>query len=176
MRLSRPKNLQTCFACLLLLIVLGAASTVAQETTKISGKMTATYTSMDSVVVGDVPGHMMTLSTAEGTNASTGENPFMDGAKLLDMSSGDLVQGNGTDRGYARFTMDGDMVIAKYEGKVTTVMDADDNPTTSFEGTWAYTKGTGKFENITGEGTYSGKMTSKKGFSVEWYGFYSMGK
>jgi hypothetical protein len=176
MRLSRPKKLQTCFVCLLLLVIFVAANVAAQEGTKVSGKMTATYTGMDSIVVGDVPGHILSLSTAEGTNASTGKNSFMDGAQLLDMSFGDLVQGNGTDRGYARFTMDGDMVIAKYEGKVTTVMDADDNPTTSFEGTWAYTKGTGKFKNITGEGTYSGKMTSKRGFSVEWYGFYSMGK
>lgn len=176
MRLSRPKNLPTCFACLLLLFVFGAASVVAQEGTKVSGKMTATNTSMDSIVVGDVPGHTMTLATAAGTNANTGDNSFLDGAQLLDMSYGNLIQGNGTNQGYSKFTMDGDIVFVKWEGEVTTVKDADGNPATSFEGTWAYTKGTGKFANITGEGTYTGNLTSPTGFLVEWRGYYSIGK
>lgn len=176
MRLFRSKKLHACFVCLMLVFIVGAANLCAQEATKISGKMTATYTKMDSTVVGDVPGHTMILGTSEGTNTNTGENAFMDGAQITNLSFSDLVQGNGTNQGYVIFTKDGDVTYAKWQGKVTTTKTDEGEPDTSLEGTFDYTKGTGQFENIKGKGSYTGKFTSKTEYTVEWQGSYSIGK
>ncbi len=176
MRSIRSKKFEAIFICLILALTFGFANLSAQEATKISGKLTATYSSLDSIVVGDVAGHTLSLSASEGKNANTGENMFMDGADIVNMSYSDLTQGNGVHIGYVKFTKNGDAIYAKWEGKVTTTQAAEGAPVTSFEGTFKYIKGAGKFENIKGSGTYKGKFTSKTEYSVEWQAEYSIGK
>ena len=163
-------------ACIALLIALGVTSTSAQEATKVSGKITATYTDLDSVVVGDIIGHVLSLLTSEGKNVNTGEHAFMDGAQIVNMSYSDLIKGSGVHHGYVKFTKNGDAIYAKWEGKVTTVQTTEGAPATSFEGILAYTKGTGKFENIKGSGTYKGEFISKTEYSAEWQTDYSIEK
>jgi len=172
----RVRKLGVFFVCFVLALVLGVANLSAQETTKISGKITATYTNQDSIVVGDIIGHVLFMSTSEGKNVNTGEHAFMDGAQIVNMSYSDLIQGSGVHNGYVNFTRNGDAIYAKWEGKVTTVQTAEGAPATSFEGNLTYTKGTGKFENIKGNGTFKGKFISKTEYFVEWQADYSLEK
>jgi len=138
--------------------------------------ITATYTKQDSIVVGDVDGHILTLGISEGNNVNTGEHEFMDGAQAVNMSYSDLIQGNGTHRGHVKFTKNGDTIYAKWEGKITTVQTSEGAPTISFEGIFEYTKGEGEFENIKGNGTYKGGFTSETEYTVEWQAEYTIAK
>jgi hypothetical protein len=172
----RQRKLGLFFACLILALAFGTASLNAQEMTKISGKITATYTKQDSIVVGDVAGHTLILGISEGTNVNAGEHEFMDGARAVNMSFSDLTQGNGIHRGHVKFTKNGDVIYAKWEGKVTTVQTDEGDPAVSFEGIFEYTKGEGKFENIKGNGAYKGGFTSETEYSVEWQAEYIIEK
>ena len=164
------------FVCLVMVLAFGTASLNAQDATMISGKFSATYTQMDSVVVGDEMGHLLTLSASEGDNVSTAEYGFMDGAKVTNTGYYDLVMGNGTQQGYIKLAAGEDMAFASWEGKVTTVLDTAGTPVSSFEGTFTYIKGSGKFEGIKGGGTYTGGLTSMTGYAVEWQGKYIIEK
>lgn len=176
MRFARPLKVGVFCICLTLALILSGTNLAAQETTKISGKLTATYTGQDSIVVGDVAGHVLSLTVSEGKNANTGENMFMDGADVANMSYADFIQGNGVHQGYVKFTKDGDEIYAKWKGSVTTAAVAEGDPVTSFEGTFTYIKGSGKFKNIKGKGTYTGKFTSETEYTVDWQADYSIGK
>ena len=172
----RRLSLTVFFVSLTMALALGASNLSAQQTTSVSGKITSAFTHQDSIVVGDVVGHIMSLATSEGKNVNTGEHTFMDGAKVVNMSHSDLTMGSGIHQGYIQFIKNGDTATSKWEGKVTTVLDSVSAPVTSFEGVFSYTKGTGQFENIKGNGTYSGEFTSKTGYTVDWQSDYFIEK
>ena len=171
----KPRTL-TMFVVGLAVLALGAANLSAQQATTTSGKITAAYTHQDSIVVGDIEGHVMSLVTAEGKNISAGENAFMDGAQIVNLSFSDLVRGNGSHQGYIVFTKDGDAAYSKWEGEVATVLDSTGAPVTTFRGVFSYTKGAGQFEGIKGNGTYKGQFTSTTEYSVEWQSDYVIEK
>ena len=176
MQCSRLRKATTLSIVLVIVLVICAVQLNAQQPTNISGKITAAATHQDSVIVGDVTNHKISLMVSEGTNVNTGESEFMDGAQVVNMSHSDLIQGNGIHQGYVRFTKDGDTTFAKWQGKVTTKVMPEGEPVTSFEGTYVYIKGTGSFENIKGEGTFKGEFTSKTEYTVEWQASYSVEK
>jgi hypothetical protein len=159
-----------------MVLAFGAASLNAQDATKISGKLSATYTQMDSIVVGDEMGHLIGLTVSDGKNVSTGEHAFMDGAKVTNMGYSDLIKGNGIQQGYVKFEKEGGTTFARWEGKVTTVLDTAGTPVSNFKGTFTYVKGTGKFKGIKGSGTYTGGLTSMTEYAVEWQGKYLIEK
>ena len=163
------------FGCLALVCVLGATGLHAQAT-KTSGTITAAISRADTVMVNDAQGHGMYLQAWKGTLASTGEQPFMDGAKVVIPALSDLVQGNGTHQGYTTFAMGADTVVASWHGKVTAVMGKDEKRLISFKGVFTYMRGTGQYMNIKGKGTYEGKFTSPKEFMCEVQGEYSLGE
>ena len=171
----KPGSL-TMFVVGLAVLALGAANLSAQQAMTTSGKITLAYTHQDSIVVGDIEGHVMSLVTSEGKNSSSGENAFMDGAQIVNLSFSDLVRGNGVHQGYVRFTKGGDTTFAEWQGKIKTKVMPDGNTVTTMEGTYTYTRGTGSFENIKGEGTFKGEFTSKTEYTVEWQASYSVEK
>jgi hypothetical protein len=146
----------------------------ADAQTKISGKMTMAYAQTDSIVIPDTEGHNMTLAESKGTNISTGDNAFMDGAENTVISYADLVMGSGPHMGYNTFTKGDDMLIAKWQGEVKTVMTEEGAPNTTFAGTFKYVIGAGQYENIKGGGTYKGEFTSPTEYTVEWEGEYTL--
>ena len=50
------------------------------------------------------------------------------------------------------------------QARATTVLDADQKPVTSFEGTWTKVKGP------SGRGTYRGRLTGPDAYVVDWQG------
>jgi hypothetical protein len=137
---------------------------------KIAGTFDAKYVEQHPLSVPDAEGHALVLGRVEGVNRSTGPTPYMDNGKVTNFEFGDLTQGNGPQQGYISMSQGADSVISKWSGKVTTTLSAEKTPITTFEGTWTKVKGTGRYEGITGKGTYKGHFTSQTEYTVEWSG------
>lgn len=148
----------------------------AQEKIKAAGKLTLEYTEQHSVDVTDNEGHSLSIGKLEGINVSNGKNKFMDGAKVVAVSFGDYVKGNGPSLGYGKMTLNGDSVFWKDEGKSITTLSPEGTPITTFEGTYTVIKGTGQYENIQGSGIFKGKLISATKVIYEWEGEYFIKK
>jgi hypothetical protein len=172
MQFSKLKRTTTLFIGFVTVLVFCAVGLNAQQPTRISGKITAAATHQDSIIVGDVTNHELSLRVSEGTNINTGELVFMDGAQIVNMSYSDLIQGNGVNQGYVKFTKSGDTTFAEWQGKIETKVMPEGNPVVNIEGTYIYIRGAGSFENIKGEGSFKGEFTSKTEYTVEWQGSY----
>ena len=160
--------------CFVLVYSFISLDVIAQQMTKISGKMTCAYTDRQAYESGYTEGHSLSLAESDGINISTGTNVFMDGAQVVNFSFADLVKGNGPHQGYVKLLKKDDVVISKWQGKIITTMSDEGTPLTTFDGTYSYVKGLGKFKNIQGKGTFRGKFISKMIYTVEWEGEYSV--
>jgi hypothetical protein len=106
-----------------------------------------------SIDVGDRVGHALALVKVSCAWTKPLE---MAGLKSKDYSpsfTSDVSGEKSQDRGYVVVTMDnGDKVFLRFSGSGATAKDG----TSTGEGTWTYTGGTGKLKGITGKGTYRG--------------------
>ena len=170
------KQLTTTKPVILLIIFIAAMFFAGQADaqTKVSGKMTVAYVGMDSILVGDIAGHNMTLGESKGTNSCTSGNDFLEGAEVVNISYSDLAMGSGPHQGYVTLKKGDDMAVAKWQGQVTTTMTAEGVHNTAFMGTYEYVKGAGQFSNMAGKGTYKGQFTSKTEYTVDWEGEYTL--
>jgi hypothetical protein len=159
------------FFCLVLILALCLVYSSAQEKMKIGGEMTVKYFTQEIQEIGDAAGHAVTLSTLEGISKSTGEQTFMDSAKVLIIGMTDATQGNGYAWGYAKMTLGDDEVFAKYKGKVTTTI-SEGNPITIFKVEAKFIKGAGKYANIQGGYKAKAKLISETELAIKWEGAY----
>ena len=176
MRILTSKRSPVLFISLVLLFALGVTTSLAQQKIKVSGKHTLAYTPGATINVGDTEDHIISLREFEGTNVSTGKEKFMDGALDVGMTFADLVKGSGPYQGYGKMSLNGDVIFWKHQGKAATTLSPEGKPVTTSEGSFTWTKGTGKYENIQGAGTYKGKYISKTIVIVEWEGEYFIKK
>jgi hypothetical protein len=151
------------------IIVLPAWSP-AVAPSRIAGTFTVKYAEQHPIPVPDAAGHALMLGRVEGVNRSTGQTPYMDQGKVTSLEFGDLTQGNGPHQGYITFSSGPDSVISTWNGKVTTTLSPDKTPMTSFAGTWTKLRGTGRYQEITGQGTYKGRFISQSEYTVNWQG------
>jgi hypothetical protein len=168
----KTSNIISLVICVTLILVFSTATSKAQETTAISGKISAVYTHEDPIGIGDAEDHIVSLTKSEGTNANTGKQDFMDGARVFNTAFSDVVKGNGNHQGYVVFAKSSDTTIAKWKGAITTTSVSEEKSVTQMEGTFTYIYGTGKYKGISGSGTYKGSFTSKSEYSAEWQGEY----
>jgi hypothetical protein len=142
-------------SCLLILIV--QSPNAFAETKKMSGtgKVVAVL-SETKMLPGDDPHHEVTLlRRLDVQKSNLGEAQV----NVVDVS--DSVAGSGTDRGHLVSTFsDGDKTFVSFEGQVKAVPKAGGPPEVTFMGKWRFTGGTGKWNGITGGGTYQGGITS----------------
>jgi len=177
MRFFRLTQTMVILIVFIMILVAAPAIVFAQEATNVSGKITATYTEQqEKIEIGDAEGHLMQLVKSEGTNVSTGEAAFMDGAKIVNISYSDVVQGNGSNQGYIIFKNGEDAMYGQWHGKITTTMTTEGTPLTSLVGEYTYINGGGIFEGIEGSGTFKGHFTSDTEYEVEWQGSYTLVK
>lgn len=134
------------------------------ERVGVGGTFTMTYTQRHPLPLTDVGGHVLIATESRGRNQSTGPTGYMDGAEVRNSEIADLVQGTGTQQGYVTLVQGGEEHVSKWSGKVTTVLDADQKPVTSFGGTWTRVKGPN------GQGTYRGRLTGPDTYTVSWQG------
>ena len=162
--------------CFVLIFALCFTYSSAQEKIKIGGEFTAKYLTREVIEIGDVEGHAVNLSTLEGITKSTGEQLFMDDAKVFITGASDTTQGNGLlVMGYAKMVKGEDVVFAKFKGKVTTVL-TDGNPVTTFEVEAEFIKGEGNYANIQGGYKSKAKTFSEDELTITWEGAYFIKK
>jgi hypothetical protein len=140
--------------------------------TAIEGTFTSGMTRQDTAAIQGAEGHMVYLQVSEGTNENTGENEFLPGAEIHTVGVADLTEGNGSHQGYIRLTGENGTVLAKWRGEIKTTMGEEGTPSVTFEGRFLYISGTGEFENIKGQGSYTGSYTSDTTYVVNWTGEY----
>ena len=175
----RPRYILTAAMIVMVLLFSPMSSTASKDpekTHRVSGKITATDIHQAGIHVDETDDHHMTLSEGEGTNDSTGKSKFMDRAQVAVFGTSDHFGGTGTGRGYARMSLEGDRVFLKHEGNFTTTKLSDEKWTRTLKGTFSFAKGTGRYKNISGTGTYKGNYISKSIYVIEWEGEYTIKK
>lgn len=115
--------------------------------------------------IANTDGYAVMLS--ETTCTSSGG--FIEDATVSNPEIANLHQGNGDNSGYYTITDGTDSTIARWNGKVTTVM-KEGNPMTSSKGQWEYVGGTGKYKDIKGKGEFNSYFTSATEYTVDWKG------
>ena len=131
----------------------------------VAGQSKCTY-KPTAANVANTDGYAVMLSETTCTFSGSG---FGAGATVSNPEIANLHQGTGEHSGYYTITNGTDSTIAKWNGKVNTVM-KDGNPMTSFKGQWEYVGGTGKYKDIKGKGEYNGYFTSATEYTVDWKG------
>jgi len=170
MQILKSKRLMLLLISLSAIFALGVTTSLAQEKIKISGKRYGVTTKTEVIKVDDTKGHILILSESKVVDVATG-------AQLFNSAFGDYVKGNGPHWGYSKAVMpDGDVTFGKFEGKVTTTLSPEGKPVTTMEGTWSFIKGTGKYENVHGGGTWKGKIIGPGIFTYDWEGEYFIKK
>ena len=164
MKKPNSKRLMSLFISFTMIFTLSVTTSLAQEKVKITGKRYGVSTKTEVIKHDDTEGHVLILTEAKGFDVITNE-------QFISREFMDYVKGNGTHRGYQKdITPEGDVVFATFEGKTTTTLSPEGKPLTTFEGTFSFTRGTGKYENIHGGGTYKGKVIGEGMFTYDWEG------
>ncbi len=149
-----PKRWTTLTIMLLLLTVVLAPMTQAADE-KVTGRIFAHYTKMETMEVGDVPGHFLGVAQQTGLMfRSTGEI-----AKKSATFHFDLLKGKGTFVDYSLYTdQDGSTLVTKALGTAGPV---DDGKKFIIEGTFECIGGTGKYDGYKGSGTFKGERVGE---------------
>jgi hypothetical protein len=135
---------------LLSLMALFVSTTQAADG-KTTGRIVAHYTKMETMEVGDVPGHVLGIAQKTGlVFFSTGEVATYKGT-----FHADFIKGKGPFVDYSLVTdQAGDTRFIKATGTADTV---GDGKKFVFEGTVECIGGTGKYEGYKGTGTFKGE-------------------
>jgi hypothetical protein len=178
MKIFKSKKCVAFMISLPLIFILGMNIVEEPQKIKIAGRQEIAYTNQEIMDFGDVEGHSLVLGRLEGININTGEHKFMDSAQIAAVVFSDLIKGNGHHKGYNKIYLNEDAVFYKYEGKTTTTLSPDGESVTTMEGAFTFARGTGKYENIQGDGTYKAKLLLDPNtvIIIEWAGEYFIKK
>jgi hypothetical protein len=168
--MARSKLLRGALVGVIPVAMLMAALPTHTQVVRVSGRFTMKYSQQHPLPTGDQAAPLLLANEAKGTNASTGPTEYMDGAAITIVETADLTQGNGPHQGYVTFSQRGETSLNRFSGRVTTVLSPEKQPITTFEGTWSKIGGTGRYQGVTGQGKYKGRMLSATEFAVEWHG------
>lgn len=115
---------------------------------------------VESMEVGDVPGHFVGVSDTPGLIFMTKGPGSGEIGTRKGISFFDSVKGKGTGTSFLMYTFpDGSTMSTKATGTFTPV---DGGKKTLYEGTYEITGGTGKFEGVKGKGTYKGERVAPR--------------
>ncbi len=157
MQLLKSKRLMLLFITIVSIFAFSVTTSLAQEKVKIKSKLYGVFTTFEVMKPGDTEGHTLSLYEAKGAGSgNAGDVTF------LNNGQSDLVKGNGPHHGYSKMIdKDGHFYFSKWQGKVTTTKSPEGKTIMKFGGTWSIAKGTGKWENAQGGGTYKGWFIGK---------------
>ncbi len=134
----------------------------------ISGSFSGRVSLQTNACLHDAPGHELNLAQVNGSQKSADTN--WNGSKITYWGVADLVGGSGKQRGYfVNERADGDRDIGTFEGKITSA-----GSQVTLEGTYTHTGGTGRFQGLTGGGTYKGRGISPTELEMTWEGAYQL--
>ena len=171
MQILKSKRSMLILVTLASIIAIGVTTALAQEKVKVKFRAYAVTTKMEKFKVDDTEGHFVTLSESKGVTSDGKFTRYF-------TSRSDLIKGNGPHDGYGKYVdvKDGDFYCVKWQGMVSTTKSPEGKLNITFKGTYSYTKGTGKFENIQGGGTFKGNFIGKGIYTVDSEGEYVIKK
>jgi hypothetical protein len=170
MQMLKSKKLTLLLISLASIFIFGLTGSLAQEKTKIEGKIFLVNIKYEVIKLDDVEGHVLVEHGWKGVDVVSGSQVFMSGHS-------DYVKGNGPHRSYSKMVdPDGDVSFNKAEGRTTTTLSPEGKPVTTIKGTFSFIRGTGKYENIHGGGKYKGKVIGPGMLTYEWEGEYFIKK
>ena len=136
--------------------------------TKITGSFSGKIRGQASVVIAHEENHILSLVGVAGPQKTS--DPLFQNVEISYWGTNDLVNGSGSQEGYwCNNHADGDRDWGTFEGRITT-----SGQQVTFEGTYKWTGGTGKFEGIRGGGTYKGHFPSPMDVVNNWEGEYTL--
>ena len=170
MQVLKSKRLMLLIISLASIFALGLTSSLAQEKTKFAGKRYGVMTKTEVIELDDTEGHILSLGESKGIDVTTGD-------QFVSSGFSDSVMGNGTHWGYSKtIDKDGDVAFSPFKMQVTTTLSPQGKPITTFQGTFSFSKGTGKWENVQASGTFKGRMIGPETYMYDWEGEYSTKK
>jgi hypothetical protein len=144
--------------------VLGSATQAEEKTYKMKCRETGQQTKVNVIEVGDVPGHIVLVGEQAGVQSCDDGSIATTSTKWV----GESTKGSGKVQFYEMVTYE-DGSTTWFKG-INNVTPNPDGKTSRWEGTFEYFKGTGRFEGIKGDGTYTGKrLVSMPGVSAQYY-------
>jgi len=175
MKTIKLTNIAVFLISLIFLVSLSAPSALGQEKHKLSNKMYGVNTKYEAIDVLDgKEGHKLTISSWKGVGTTASGEQFV----FEVQGTSDYINFNGTVSGYqfSRF-QDGSTWVTTYEGIMTAKPSAAGKPPlVSWGGSWTIVKGTGKYENIEGSGTYKARFIGQGIYVNEGEGEYVIKK
>ena len=151
-----------------LALALGAFSFAAQAE-KRDLTYVKTYSksiSKSTVVVEDVPNHEVLQEVLLQQSKYSGAD-FSPTEEWIHVQT-DQTDGSGTHKGYFFMVLEGgDQAYGTFDGRHKTLNAADGAWSSTWEGSYRYLGGTGKYKRIKGTGTYHGRASPKEPFHEE---------
>ena len=148
-----------------LIFALGVMNPISAEEIKLSDTRYWFTTKMEVIKLDDAEGHIIQITESKGVDV---------GRRDLAVSRNiwDLVKGTGTMRGYTTM-MESDGRVTRFfkqEGNAAYTVSPEGKHAMTGEGWWTLIKGVGKWEGVTGGGTWKLKMISEGIFVMDWEG------
>jgi hypothetical protein len=155
---------------LALIFTVGTTGQTQAAERAVAGELHMTDTRQLAVEIPGTEDHAVQLAESRGTNRSTGPEAFLDGAEVTNVGFSDVQAGSGPQQGYITFTQDDSRIVGRWAGTVVVTTSPEGVPHVSMEGTWEFTRGTGEFEGMRGNGTFSGNYIDSDRYIVRWRG------
>jgi hypothetical protein len=132
------------------------------------GSFSAHVSWQTTIPQNETPKHDVTIVQIAGVQKSS--DALWNSARIAYWGLGETISGNGTQRGYfIDRHADGSMDRGTFEAQVTTT-----GNDMTLQGTFTFSGGTGKFNGLTGGGTFRTRMTSPTELECTWEGAYQL--
>ena len=134
----------------------------------VSGSFSGSIRVQAALSLPDQSNHEINVFEVGGIQRSADEK--WNNVTITYWGTADVAGGNGSQKGYFVNDHGADgRDIGAFEGKVATIGNE-----MTVEGKWQYTGGSGKFQGITGGGTFKIRMTSPREVQGTWQGAYEL--
>ena len=163
------KSLTSAVLGVIVALALGSFSFMSQAAEKKELSYVKTYSksiSKSSFAIDDVPNHevMQEILLQQSKFSSADFKPIEEWIHIQT----DQTDGTGSHKGYyILIHQGGEQTYGTFEGRHKTVAKDDGSWASTWEGTYRYVGGTGKYKNIKGAGTYKGRASPKEPFYEE---------
>jgi hypothetical protein len=134
----------------------------------VSGSFSGKVNVQTALAVSDQSSHELNVAEIGGTQRSTDEK--WNNAAITYWGITDIVEGKGSQHGYfVNNHGESGRDWGTFEGGVAT-----NGGELTVEGKWQFTGGSGKFNGLTGDGTFKTKMSSPRDVAATWQGTYQL--
>jgi len=134
----------------------------------ISGSFSGNVKVLTALTLSDQPNHELNLAEVGGIQKTSDDK--WNNARITYWGTTDIAGGSGKQSGYFVNDHGADgRDYGTFEGKVAANVTG-----MTVEGAWKYTGGTGKFQGITGGGTFRTRVNVARGVECNWQGAYEL--